>query len=54
MSVCDYDIQRVKNNKENSIALANHARETMSKLVDVLRTGNDRASLKPSIDDFHK
>jgi hypothetical protein len=54
MSVYDYDAQRVKNNKEDSIALANHARETTSKLVDILQARNDRDSLKPNIDDFYK
>jgi hypothetical protein len=54
MSVCDCHIQKMKNNKEVSIALANHARETTSKLVNALQTRNDRDLLKPSIEDFHK
>jgi hypothetical protein len=54
MSVYDCDVQRVKNNKEDSIALANHAREMTSKLVDVLQARNDRDLLKPNIDDFYK
>jgi hypothetical protein len=42
----------VKNNKEDSIALANHAREMTSKLVQTLQTRSDLDSLKPGIEDF--
>jgi hypothetical protein len=42
----------VKNNKEESIALAKHAREMTFKLVDVLQTRDDLDSLKPSTEDF--
>jgi hypothetical protein len=48
----DLDIQQVKNNKEDSIALANHAREMTSKLVDAVQASNDLDSLKPGIDNF--
>jgi hypothetical protein len=54
MSVRDFDLQQVKNNKEDSIALANHAREMTSKLVDTVKGRNDQDSLKPSIEDFSK
>jgi hypothetical protein len=54
MSMCNYDIQRVRNNKEDSIALANHARETTFKLVDALQAKDDRDSLKPSIEAYYK
>jgi hypothetical protein len=54
MSVNEYDMQQVKNNKEDSITLANHAREMASKLVDTLQGRNDQDSLKPSIEDFSK
>jgi hypothetical protein len=42
----------MKNNKEESIALARHARETTSKLFDTLQARNDLDSLKPSIEGF--
>jgi hypothetical protein len=45
-------MQQVKNNKEESMALAEHAREMTFKLVDVLQTRNDLGSLKPKIQDF--
>jgi hypothetical protein len=47
-------MQQVKNNKGESIALAEHAREMTYKLVDALQTRNDLDSLKPSIDHFVK
>jgi hypothetical protein len=50
--VRDLDIQQVKNNKEDSITLANHAREMTSKLVDAVQASNDLDSLKPGIDNF--
>jgi hypothetical protein len=52
MSVCDCHVQQVKNNKEGSIALAKHAKEMSSKLVDALQARNDLDSLKPSIINF--
>jgi hypothetical protein len=54
MSVRDFDMQQVKNNKEDSIALANHAREMTSKFAQALQTSNDLDSLKPGIEDFLK
>jgi hypothetical protein len=54
MPVHDCDVQQVKNNKEDSIALANHAREMTSKLVDALKTCNELDSLKPSGENFSK
>jgi hypothetical protein len=50
--VRDLDIQQVKNNKEDSIALANHAMEMTSKLVVAVQASNDLDSLKPGIDNF--
>jgi hypothetical protein len=47
-------MQQVKNNKEESIALAEHAREMTCKLVDTLQIRNDLDSLKPSLEDFFK
>jgi hypothetical protein len=44
----------VKNNKEESIALAKHAREMTFKRVDALKSRNDLDSLKPSIEGFLK
>jgi hypothetical protein len=44
----------VRNNKEESIALAKHTREMTFKLVDALQTRNDLNSLKPRIEDFVK
>jgi hypothetical protein len=54
MSVRDCDMQQVKNNKEDSIALANHAREMTSKLAQALQAHHDLDSLKPGIEDFLK
>jgi hypothetical protein len=54
ISVRDFDMQQVKNNKEDSITLANHAREMTSKLVDSLQGRSDQDSLKPSMEDFSK
>jgi hypothetical protein len=54
MSVYDCDMQQVKNNKEESIALAEHAREMAFKLVNTLQICNDLDSVKPSIEDFFK
>jgi hypothetical protein len=45
-------MQQMKNNKEESIALAKHARKMTFKLVDVLKSRNDLDSLKPRIEDF--
>jgi hypothetical protein len=47
-------MQQVKNNKEDSIALAQHAREMTTKLVDALQTRNDLDSLKPGIEDYSR
>jgi hypothetical protein len=47
-------MQQVKNNKEESITLAKHAREMTFQLVDALQIRNDLDSLKPSIEDFVK
>jgi hypothetical protein len=47
-------MKQVKNHKEESIALAKHAREMTFKLVDALQTRNDLDSLKPSIEHFVK
>jgi hypothetical protein len=47
-------MQQVKNNEEESIALAEHARETTFRLVDALKGRNDLDSLKPKIEDFFK
>jgi hypothetical protein len=44
----------VKNHKEESIALAEHAREMTLKLVDALKSFSDLDSIKPSIEDFVK
>jgi hypothetical protein len=44
----------VKNHKEESIALAEHAREMTLKVVDTLKSCSDLDSLKPSIEDFFK
>jgi hypothetical protein len=54
MTVLINDMQQVKNNKEDSIALANHAREITSKLAQALQARNDLDSLKPNIEDFFK
>jgi hypothetical protein len=54
MVFINYDMQQVKNNKEDSIALANHAREMTSKLAQALQAHNNLDSLKPSIEDFCK
>jgi hypothetical protein len=48
----DHDMQIVKNNKEDSLALAKHAREMTSKLLEVLKTRNDLDSLKPTLEQF--
>jgi hypothetical protein len=53
-SVRDFDMQQIKTNKQDSITLANHAREMTSKLVEALQTRNDLESTKPSIEEFHK
>jgi hypothetical protein len=47
-------MQQVKNNKEDSITLANHAREMTSQLVNALQVRNDLDSLKPGIEEFTK
>jgi hypothetical protein len=47
-------MQQVQNNKEESIALAKHAREMTFKLVDHLKSYNEPDSLKPSIERFVK
>jgi hypothetical protein len=47
-------MQQVKNNKEDSIALAQHAREMTTKLVDALQARNDLDSLKPGIEDYSR
>jgi hypothetical protein len=52
--VHEYDIQQVKNNKEDSITLANQAREMTSKLAQALQARHDLDSLKPGIEDFLK
>jgi hypothetical protein len=54
MSVCDCSPQQVKKNKEDSVVLANHAREMMFKLVDALQVRNDLDSTKPSIEDYYR
>jgi hypothetical protein len=54
MSLYDCDMQQVKNNKEESVALAEHAREMTLQVVDALKGRNDLDSLKPSIEDFFK
>jgi hypothetical protein len=54
MSVCDCSIQQVKKNKEDSVALANHAREMTFKLADAVQVRNDQDSLKPSIEDYYR
>jgi predicted secreted Zn-dependent protease len=54
MLVRNHYMQQVKNNKEDSIALANHAREMTSKLAQALQARNDLDSLKPNIEDFFK
>jgi hypothetical protein len=54
MSVCDCSTQQMKKNKENSVALANHAREMKLKLVDVVQVRNDPDSIKPSIEDYYR
>jgi hypothetical protein len=52
MSIDDCGLQQVKNNKEESIALANHAREMTSMLVNALQARNDLDSQKPSMEEF--
>jgi hypothetical protein len=47
-------MQQVENNKEGSIALAEHAREMTFKLVDALKSCSDLDSIKPSIEHFVK
>jgi hypothetical protein len=42
----------VKNNKEDSIALAQRAREMTTKLVDALQARTDLGSLKLGIEDY--
>jgi poly-gamma-glutamate capsule biosynthesis protein CapA/YwtB (metallophosphatase superfamily) len=54
MSVCDCIIQQVKKNKEDSVALANHAREMMFKLANAVQVRIDQDSLKPSIEDNYR
>jgi hypothetical protein len=52
MSVCDRAMQQVKNNKEDSIALAKHAREKTADLFDGLKMRSDLSILKPTIEHF--
>jgi hypothetical protein len=52
MSVCDRAMQRVKTNKEDSIALAKHAREKTADLFDGLKMRSDLSILKPTIEHF--
>jgi hypothetical protein len=54
MSVCDCSIQQVTKNNEDSVALANHAREMRFKLVDALQVRNDLDPIKPSIKDYYR
>jgi hypothetical protein len=54
LSVRDCNMQQVKNNEQESIALAKHAREMTVQLVDALKGRNDLDSLKPKIEDFFK
>jgi hypothetical protein len=52
MSVCERAMQQVKNNKEDSIALAKLAREKTVDLFDGLKMRNDLSILKPTIEHF--
>jgi hypothetical protein len=47
-------MQQAQNNKEESIALAKHARDMTFKLFDPLKSCNHLDSLKPSIEHFVK
>jgi hypothetical protein len=52
--VLDCDLWQVKNNQEESIVLAEHARGMTLQLVDALKGRNDLDSLKPKIEHFIK
>jgi hypothetical protein len=54
MSVCDCNVQQVKKNNEDSVTLANHAREMMFKLADAVQVRNDLDSIRPSIEDYYR
>jgi hypothetical protein len=50
--MCDRATQQVRNNKEDSIALAKLAREKTVDLFDGLKMYNDLSILKPTIEHF--
>jgi hypothetical protein len=52
MALLDCDLQQVKSNKEDSVALANHAIKITPELFGALKTDDDLGSLKPSIESF--
>jgi hypothetical protein len=52
MLIPDCDMQRVKHNKEDSIALAEHAKEMTCKLFQTFQARSDLDTMKPSIEDF--
>jgi hypothetical protein len=54
LSGSDYALQQVKNNKEDSAMLANHASEITPKLFAALKTRDDLGSLEASIGSFVK
>jgi hypothetical protein len=54
MILSDYDLQEVKNNKEDMLALATYAQEVTSKLFDGLKRLEDVDSMSSDINDFVK
>jgi hypothetical protein len=54
MALLNWYLQQVKNNKEDSVALAHHASEVTSKLFGALETREDVDSTKASIENFVK
>jgi hypothetical protein len=50
----DCVVQEVKNNKQDSIALANHAGEIASQLFVALKSLDDRDSMKANLESFVK
>jgi hypothetical protein len=52
LSGSDCGLQQVKNNKEDSATLANHASEITPRLFAKLKTRDDLGSLEASIESF--
>jgi hypothetical protein len=50
----DFNLQQVKNNKEDSATLADHASEITPKLFAALKTCRDLDSMTASIESFVK